>query len=294
MPIVKKASTTESISFKDFIEFARTGVDVTTQDGLWALSDCFARLGNDREFLSNFYIDYIKGNVRKDIYAIVISQAIVMYRCDTFYVRANFWLPEDQCTAEEAKLFAYDQPHDHNFDLLSLAYCGDGYLSDDYQYDYDKTVGYIGEEVELTPLGTHKHEVGDVLMYLCNKDIHVQNFPATPSITLNVIPTVNQNGLRDQYFFEIPQKLGTRGIIRSRAPNIVEQRRRLFDMAKHLANDEMTGIFVDIAKTHLDPRTRYEAARVLAESSPAAHRDVLFALRDDPAPIVKHHVRQYL
>jgi hypothetical protein len=185
MPRQMTPTTSESISFEDFTEYARRGVDVGTSDGLWKLADCFAMLGNNREFLSNFYIEYIKGKVSKDVFSTVISQAVVLYRCDSFYVRANFWLPMDQVSPDEARLFAYDQPHDHNFDLLSLSYCGDGYVSDGFEYDYDSTIGYIGEEVDLKPLGPHKHALGDVLMYVCSKDIHVQNPPETPSITLS-------------------------------------------------------------------------------------------------------------
>lgn len=294
MPLHEHFATTESIDFDDFVEYAKNGVNVSTSDGLWQLAECFAMLGNNREFLSNFYVEYIKGNVPKDIVSSVISQAVVLYRCDTFYIRANFWLPIEQLTSNEARLFAYDQPHDHNFDLLSLSYCGDGYVSDGFEYDYDRTVGYIGEEVDLVPLGPHKHALGDVLMYVCNKDIHVQNAPEMPSITLNVIPLVNQNELRDQYFFDIPHKMATKGVIEKRAGNIVEQRHRLFRIAKHIANQEMIGVFVDIARTHLDPKARYEAARIVAECDPSIHRDLVFALRDDPSAIVKHHVQQYL
>jgi hypothetical protein len=294
MPRQMTPTTSESISFEDFTEYARRGVDVGTSDGLWKLADCFAMLGNNREFLSNFYIEYIKGKVSKDVFSTVISQAVVLYRCDSFYVRANFWLPMDQVSPDEARLFAYDQPHDHNFDLLSLSYCGDGYVSDGFEYDYDSTIGYIGEEVDLKPLGPHKHALGDVLMYVCSKDIHVQNPPETPSITLNVIPLANQNDLRDQYFFGIAHRMATKGVIEKRAGNIVEQRHRMFRIAKQLANDEMIGVFIDIAKNHMDPKARYEAARIVAECDAAAHKDLVFALRDDRAPIVRHHVQQYL
>jgi hypothetical protein len=182
MPISKTFTTSESISLAEFIASADGVSDLGTPEGLWALAEDFARLGNDREFLSNFLCEYIKGNVALDPLGVVISQAIVLHRSRDYYIRANFWPVAEECSPEEHKLFAYDQPHDHNFDLLSYAYCGDGYVSDDFSYSYERVIGYPGEVVDIEPLGTHKHECGSVLMYYCNRDIHIQHPPASPSI----------------------------------------------------------------------------------------------------------------
>lgn len=293
MPIIQRHNCTESITLREFADVAKQ-TDVSTAEGLLSLGETFTKLGNNREFLSNFFAQFIKNQALNDPLATLLSQSVVLLRTSEFYLRANFWLPKEGISNGEAVLFAYDQPHDHNFDLLSLAYCGDGYISHGYTYDYDSTVGYVGERVALQPLGPHKHECGDVLMYECNKDIHIQKPPADPSITLNVIPLANQNGLRDQYFFDIDHVDSTFGILRRHAPNIQERRRFLFDIAKYVANDEITGLFADFARKHECKRTRYEALRALKTCNAAVHDELVHALRDDSAPIVKHYVASVL
>lgn len=294
MPIVQKFSTASSIELGEFLEYADKAVDVNTRDGILALGETFAMLGNNRTFLSQFFAQVIKDTAPRDPLSFLLSQSVVIARYEGFYLRANFWLPDDQITRAESVLYAYDQPHDHNFDLLSCAYCGDGYVSDGFLYDYDKVVGYTGEEVPLEPLGPHRHECGDILLYECSRDIHIQHPPATPSITLNVLPLGNQNGLIDQYFFSIPSADSTVGVIQKHAPNIIEQRRHMFDVAKYVANDEIADTLAEIAKAHVCKRTRYEALRALRGCNRALHDDVALAMRDDPAPIVQHYVRSVL
>lgn len=290
MPIAQKFQLETSIGLNEFLDYAQHNVDVSDKDGLLSLSEKFAMLGNNREFLSDFFSRFIREIAYKDPLSVLLSQSVVIARCRDFYLRANFWLPAEDMTKNESVLYAYDQPHDHNFDLLSLAYCGDGYVSDGFIYSYDKVTGYIGEQVELLPLGAHKHACGDVLLYECNKDIHIQHPPNDPSITLNVIPLVNQNGLRDQFFFEIESVISTRGIIRRHAPNIIEQRKYLFDIAKHIANDEIAQLFIDISKSHHCNRTRYEAIRALKTYSLDMHDDLAYSLRDDSTPIIQHYI----
>lgn len=290
MPITQKFTTDHNIEFDDFIEYAEHRVDVSKTDGLLELAEKFAMLGNNRTFLSDFFVHFIQGAVNRDPLGTLFSQSIVLARRKNFYIRANFWLPAHEMTENESILYAYHQAHDHNFDLLSLAYCGDGYVTDGYLYDYNKVAGYIGERVELLPLGSHKHEGGDVLLYECNKDIHFQRPPIDPSITLNLIPLVNQNGLRDQYFFEIDTIDSVTGKLAYYANNIIERRRNLFDIAKHVANEEIAQLFIRIASTHVCNRTRYEAMRALKSCNKDQHDALVYALRDDRTPIIRHYI----
>lgn len=289
MPIAHTFSTQQSISLAEFVEAADHTPDIGTADGLWRLAEDFSRLGNNRDFLSEFYCNYIKSKIAKDPLYVVISQAIVLHRSKDYYIRANFWPTQAECSPAEMTLFAYDQPHDHNFDLLSYSYCGDGYISDDFSYDYDAVVGYVGERVAITPLGPHKHECGDVLMYHCNRDIHIQHPPSQPSITLNVIPLENQNGLKDQYFFQIDGIAADSAVIAKRAANIIDQRRMYLDIARQFMSDNMLDVMASVADRHVCARTRYEALRILSVCAPAEHDRLVSALGDHPPPILQHY-----
>jgi hypothetical protein len=290
MPIHAHHQTDDVIDLAEFLRIA-DAADVNTTEGMLAIAEPFAMLGNNRSFLSDFFCDYIRANVATDPLASVVAQSVVLSRNEHYYIRANMWLPEEEVTANEAILFAYNQAHDHNFDLLSLAYCGDGYLTDCYEYNYDDVAGYVGEVVELNPLGPIKHGCGDTLLYIANKDIHFQRAPKTPSVTLNVIPLANRYGTRDQYFFDIEGPDSTKGTISGYPTTIIEQRRMLFDIAKHLADDVIAQLLADIAGHHACRRTRYEALRALKTCDPEAHGQVCWALRDDKAPLIRAYLQ---
>jgi hypothetical protein len=290
VPTAHRFATTETITLEEFTECADRVDNIGSAEGLWSLAEDFSRLGNNREFLSNFYCDYIKSNVARDPLYVVISQALVLHRTKDYYIRANFWPRAEECSAEEHVLFAYDQPHDHNFDLLSYSYCGDGYISDDFEYDYGRTIGYAGETVAITPLGSHKHECGSVLMYYCNKDIHIQHPPALPSITLNVIPLENQNGLLDPYFFSIENATSETATLVKRATNAIEQRRMYMAMAKEFVSENIKDALSSVAAKHACPRTRYEALRILSEVDPSEHARLVRSIDPSNAPILRHYL----
>lgn len=290
MPITTTFPTIESISLKEFVSCANQVRDIGTPDGLWSIAEDFTKLGNNREFLSNFFCEYIKSNVSRDPLYIVISQAIVLHRDKDYYIRANFWPAEAECSPEEHTLFAYDQPHDHNFDLLSYSYCGDGYISDDFEYEYDKVIGYPGEEVDINPLGSHKHECGNVLMYYCNRDIHIQHPPVQPSITLNVIPTRNENGPLDQYFFAIDGPETRKATLVKRATNAIEQRRMYMAIAKEFLSENVKDVIGSIAALHECPRTRYEALRIMRTVDAAEHDRLVCRVANDDSPLLRHYL----
>jgi hypothetical protein len=294
MPIQQKYETEEAIGLEEFFAYITDNIDTRDTNSLLSLGERFTMLGNNRSFLSDYFADYIKKHIDGNSLSVPFAQSIELVRCKDFFIRANFWLPEEEMTDEELHLFAYHQAHDHNFDLLSLAYCGDGYTSDGYTYNYQKVAGYIGEVVELDPQGAHKHAYGDVLLYECNKDIHFQRPPSEPSITLNVIPLVNQNSLLDQYFFQIDHINSKTGILQKYGDNIMEKRKNLFNITKHIANEEIAQIFIDIAKSHPCNRTRYEALIALETFSKDIHDSICYFLRDDSTPILKHYVRKIL
>ena len=294
MPIIDKYTNPQSMELQEFVDYALKHTDMHSTDSVRALGEQLAMLGNNRSFLSDFFAEYIKGNVLTNPQATLTAQSVVLSRQDDFYLRANFWLPEHEMTENESYLFAYHQAHDHNFDLLSLAYCGDGYATDNFRYDYSKVHGYLGEVVDLEPLGRYKHVYGDILLYECNKDIHFQRPPEQPSITLNVVPLVNQHGLRDQYFFQIDDMAATKGTIYRYGRNVMEQRKELFGIAKMVANDEIGQLFIDIARAHPCNRTRYEALIALKDYSQSAHDTLCHELRDDRVPIIRHYVGSVL
>ncbi|WP_088280878.1 hypothetical protein [Ideonella sp. A 288] len=283
-------STTEQIALDEFLDYADAHVIEGAPDKLFRLGEQLSMLGNNRRFLSDFMCSYIKANRARDPLAEIISQSVVLARRKHFYLRANFWLPAAEMTQAESLLFAYHQAHDHNFDLLSYAYCGTGYETDVFEYDYAAVAGFVGEEVRVRPLGTFRHACGDTIMYRCNQDIHIQQPPTNLSVTLNVIPTFNQHGLLDQYFFDIDATDPNRARLSNYAYTAIDARRQLLELVSQLRDDNVTDLLVEFATRHDCRRTRYNALRALQDSAPEVHDSVCASLGPDEPALVRHHL----
>ena len=290
MAIQQRFDTDESISLSEFVEYAARNTDFADQDSQLALGEQLTMLGNNRSFLTDFFGEFVEKNLHAAHVEGTISQAFLLALGTNFYLRGAFWLPDSELRGNESVLYAYHQAHDHNFDFLSYAYCGSGYTTDLYEYDYASTVGYVGERVKLRPLGKHHHRTGDVLFYRCNQDIHFQRPPETPSITINVIPLVNQHGLKDQYFFDIAAGDSEEGTIYRHAESNIESRRTLFDIVKHFRSPKISRVLAEFAESYDCQRSRFQALRALQMSDPSTHKDVCERLAGDSSALVRHHI----
>lgn len=286
---VKTYQSEAAMGLEEFMQHAER-TDMKCPDALFALGEQLSLLGNNREFLSRFMADLIKSTKSFDRLNDFVPQSIVLGRRKEFYVRANVWLPEAEITASEARLFAYFQPHDHNFDLLTYAYCGSGYETHIFEYDYSRVVGYLDEMVKVKPLGSYTHACGDIMMYRCSQDIHAQFPPKTPSITLNVIPLHTQGSLRDQYFFGLNEVDQEEAPLTKYVQTPIDSRRKVFDMIGMLGDDNLTDIVTDFALSHQCRRTRYHALQALAKINPTEHADVCNRLAGDPTPLIQQYL----
>ena len=83
----------------------------------------------------------------------------VLYNCPSYSIRATVWLPENgssEIGILENAVFAYDYPHNHNFDLLTVNCFGPGYETDLYRIaPLDSSVG-SGAMVDAECLGRHR------------------------------------------------------------------------------------------------------------------------------------------
>jgi hypothetical protein len=290
MAIKQVFETQESMEFADFMEYAERQVDMTDQDALLRLGEQVTMLGNNRRFLTDFMAEYVQQNLEAGDLVTTISQAVELARTPKFYVRFAFWLPEDSLTPQEHQLFAYTQAHDHNFDLLTYGYCGSGYRTDIYEYDYDSVRGYVGEPVSVRPLGEHQHRTGDVLLYRCSKDIHLQYPPDAPSITLNIVPLHNEHGLINQYFFNLPDRHSERAMLSGHVDSNMELRNSLYNIASHFPGEKTTRMLADVVEDYACQRSRYEALRALAKCDADTHQSLCRRFADDPSPLLRHYI----
>ena len=165
------------------------------------------RLSNNREFLGELLVDRLEGRAA-DLDSAYGPQAIMLSRprdgrAGSAFLRAAIWPAESDLmfSTSGAASFVYGTPHDHNFDFLTVGYCGPGYASDYYAYDYDDVAGYPGEQVKMRPQGRHILTPGTVMLYRKHRDIHSQLPPASLSVSLSVIRVDPAQAWFDQYGF---------------------------------------------------------------------------------------------
>lgn len=179
-----------------------------------------------------------------------------------YLIRANFWPAADDPTllASGSEHNFYHQPHDHNFDFLTVGYAGPGYRSRWYECDPPIRDGHIGATVHLVPVEEGQLTPGRILHYRAHRDVHDQLPPEALSISINIIPERPDIVWKDQYFFDV-----TASRI-SGLPTIAANE-VLLRLAAVLAPEEGRDMAHDMALCHPSHRVRWTAWRALIGSA---------------------------
>jgi hypothetical protein len=121
-----------------------------------------------------------------------------------FGLRANVWPTLRHSTPyvdQEALLYAYDLPHNHDFTFLTVGHFGEGYETDLYEVDPATITGESGQKVELKNHSRQQLAPGKVLAFSAYSDLHTQFPPSTLSISINLI-IVEAGKSGEQVFFD--------------------------------------------------------------------------------------------
>ena len=275
MPRVIAFESAEHCSLEDCVEaLADQGFDPDCEDSLQNSAAWLRKLGNNRTFLGDMLIDYLKPTHRSSMIESGFSpQAIVLSpMVGGTFLRANIWPSErDHCfQSSGAQSFVYGVPHDHNFSFLTSGYFGPGYRSDYYEYDYKAVAGYDGEEVPLHFVERATLSPGKLMLYRAHRDVHSQIPPESLSVSLNVMHIGLAQAWFDQYGFDLD-----RGeIARVLSPNSTEVFLRIAVGAGHA---DAIDLAAEFGKIHPSDRIRlasYEARTLIAGD--ASSRDALW------------------
>ncbi|MEO0591726.1 MAG: transposase [Pseudomonadota bacterium] len=226
MPLIIDNPSQESCSLPEAIEaLADIQFDPRDEGNVKEAALWLRRLTNNREFLSKYLVDRLAGRLTGGSGMAVDSgygpQAIVLSGLrGSMFLRANIWPSEsDLCfRTSGASNFVYGVPHDHNFSFLTSGYCGPGYRSDYYEYDYDTVTGCPGEEAGLRFIERSALHEGKLMLYRAHRDVHSQLPPQALSVSLNVMHVDPAQGWFDQYGFDLERGKVTRVL----SPNATE------------------------------------------------------------------------
>ncbi|MEM7702107.1 MAG: transposase [Pseudomonadota bacterium] len=268
MPLVIANPSDETCSLPEAIEaLADLGFDPRDKGNCQAAARWLRRLTNNRKFLGCVLVDQLAGRLNGGGVHSVDSgygpQAIILSPLrGSMFLRANIWPAEsDLCfQTSGAKNFVYGVPHDHNFSFLTSGYCGPGYRSDYYEYDYEDVVGYPGEAAGLRFVERSALHEGKLMLYRAHVDVHSQLPPEALSVSLNVMHVDPAQGWFDQYGFDLERGQVTRVL----SPNATEAFLRV---AVASGTDEAHDYAEWVGQTHPSERLRlasFEARAALA------------------------------
>lgn len=211
MPLVIDNPSDDACTLPECIEaLGDLGFDADDPDSTAAAARWLRRLANNRDFLGDLLVDRLAGRGGEDIASGYGPQAIVLSRPrdnrpDAAFLRAAIWpSPRDHVfQTSGAASFVYGAAHDHNFDFLTVGYCGPGYASDYYEYDYAAVAGYPDEDAGLRFVERSTLSPGKLMLYRKHLDVHSQLPPESLSVSVNVMRLDPAQAWFDQYGFDL-------------------------------------------------------------------------------------------
>lgn len=282
MPRIIAPSPGEAIELDEVVaRLEERGVDFAREDHVDYCADLLARLGRNRTFLADRVFAALKASFDDQLAANRYSaQVFLLHRSGRrFFLRANLWPSASDYAYQSSgpAPFAYELPHDHNFNFLTTGYFGPGYISDYYEYDAESVEGYADEPLALTFVERSALGEGKVQLYRAHRDIHRQLPPESLSVSLNIMEEGEYVPWRDQYIVDLDR----RTIARSQT---LTQTEMLLRCAVHFGGNGQD-IADQIARAHPVPRVRAQAlaAQAAAEDCRTARVAVLERGLYDPS-----------
>jgi hypothetical protein len=180
-----------TLSLADFIaelDDYGSGLD---EDALVAVRHSFKRLLNNRTMLADSLAAELLGAQRFQSGNPWVGSSFVLWRTPIYTIRANTWNPPQAAEAKkwENDLYSYHIVHDHNFAFLTGGYHGCGYRTLRYEYDPEETPFLrVGDRPKtLVESGPAYLAQGELMLYRESRDVHIQEYPAERSISINVM-----------------------------------------------------------------------------------------------------------
>ena len=237
------------------------GFDPLEEESLINAAGWLRKLGNNRSFLADAMIDDLKDHAHggEDASAHGAQVITLSPLGHDFFIRANFWPSRDEYAfrASGHAAFAYELPHDHNFDFLTVGYFGPGYASDYYEFDYEAVEGIVGETANLRFVERSTLDPGKLMHYRAHRDVHSQLPPESLSVSLNIMHAGGAQGCLDQYRFDV-EKDEISGVISAGGSEI------FLRLAVGLENPEALDLAENFARNHVSERMRLVALEAQA------------------------------
>jgi len=267
--------------------------DVRDEDSFAALGPLLARLGRNRDFLTDRAIDILKAR-RDDSAAgganVYGGQVLLLSVPNGRYVlRANFWPAANDAVVRSSGMapFFYGVPHDHNFPFLTVGYLGPGYASDYYDVDAASLTGLPDEPAGLRFVERSTLSPGKLMLYRAHRDVHAQLPPDRFSVSLNILGYDIAQPWRTQWRFDIGRDCIAEALTTTPSEALAA-------LAVHFGGGNGIDLAHQLARRHPVPRMRVTALKAIASTLPddAARIDLFaHASADADAYVACHAAR---
>ena len=280
----------QKMELGEYIEFVRENVDPRDEasicESAWALHALSLDGSLFENIIGNAIREIAEAGVAQEGYNQYTDATFMLYITpdEPFFVRANVWRSAKAMSADldlETRLYAYETPHDHNFDFVTVGYFGDGYETEIYEYDHDSVEGYIGEYVDLRFLERTFLPEGKVMMFRRRKDVHIQMPPKETSISLNLMisPT---NPMTQQFGFDLNARTISEFIHGNQSKFV-----SLIDFAGEIGGQNAIEPLLSLATKSFQPRLRASAIRSISMLDPTLTEMLVSRYGKDSHPLVR-------
>ena len=274
MPRVIELADHDTIALEDCLEgILADGFDPGDEASTDNAARWLRRLGNNRDFLAERLVDELKQKPKaRNADSSYGAQVVMLGRpAGNIFLRANIWpaLSDHAYRASGGTPFAYELPHDHNFDFLTLGYFGPGYASDYWEYNFAALDGVIGERAGLRFVERSTLSPGKLMHYRAHLDVHSQLPPASLSVSLNIMHAGGAQGWLDQYRFDT-ERDEIAGVLSPGGAEI------FLRTAVGLGGEEALDLAENFARSHPSERMRLTALDAQAGVIGVAEQDSLW------------------
>ncbi len=288
------------VTLKEYTDWVYRNVDIKDPESVQSSAHMLKALAaNQRLFIDILNNDLTKLNNACQPMNTYTDGVIVLFDSTdqfgynkNFAVRAVVWRdPAKRPGGVEHNniINAYDLPHDHDFNFLTIGYSGPGYRTKIYEYEKSKVLGIPGESVDIQFLEDTFLTEGKIMFYRANVDIHEQFPPVETSISLNLLIGADDYQIdgrpKQQYCFDLE-----RMCISTRERGPVAAAASIVDLAGELGNENTCDILWYIARLDRRPWIRASALKALARLLPLDLERIESAAASDPHLEVKQAV----
>ncbi len=230
------------IAIEEFIEIANELYNPCNPASAWDMRWPLLALAQNRETIFELICKSIEARLNENLQTEQASY-YVLYNEEHFSLRATVWMPEldtSELSIIQGSTFAYDFPHNHDFDLITVNCFGPGYETDIYEINPLGRHAKVGDCVDAYYTGRTQLAPGAMLSYEAFKDVHIQVPTEEISMALNFLPRSEMHRGRTQHAFDVlsNNRLRINGILLS------EESRELW-VARLLAKLSFAGYDVE-------------------------------------------------